>query len=178
MKKNFVGLGALLVLTGCQYGDNGLSSEDSVDQTFTAEMASQTITQAFKSNESTPVFMACGPAAGKGLYDNDGYGDFQSDGISNGRLIFLAGNDGTAPDVVIRDSGGNFISSRNDGADVQILDTERRVWIVAYPSTGVVETHNFISRNGHLVDLWTSNKPAVSAWGPSAKIFMSNCIRP
>lgn len=149
-----------------------------LDQTFTAQMASQTLAVALPNLDDAQVAAVCGPSAGQGLYENDGLQEFQADGISGGRLIFILATGGSAANVIFRDAGGQYLDAKAEGAEVRILDAGRRVWTVAYPATGVVETFNFVSQGSALLLLQTANKPQGLVAGPSARIFTSKCFRP
>ena len=121
----------------------------------------------------------CGAASGVGVFTRDWKAGFTADGMDGGRLVFLIRNDGRA-DVFFRDAVGQTLSSIDDGAEVRrISNPAQQVesWVVFYPSTGVVETHNIIAApEDGLVNMWTSNKPT-SVIGASAKLFRSSCVR-
>jgi len=121
----------------------------------------------------------CGQSDGLGLFALDWESGFSQDGMKDGRLIFLTRDDGRE-DVYFRDAIGRYRSSLDDGGEINRIsypDREIDVWIVSYPSTGIVETHNIMmAPKDGLVDLWTSNKPN-SLIGASAKLFRSTCIR-
>lgn len=170
----------LLVLSLTVGGCNSATKVEpgDVDQTFTAQMASQTLAVALPNLDDAQVAAVCGPSAGKGLYENDGLQEFQADGIGGGRTVFILATDGSAANVIFRDAGGQYLDAKAEGAEVRIVDVGRRVWTVAYPSTGVVETFNFVSQGSALVLLQTVNKPQGLAVGPSARIFTSKCFRP
>jgi len=121
----------------------------------------------------------CGQSDGLGVFTSDWKSGFGSDGMKDGRLVFLIRDDGRE-DVYSRDAMGTYLSSLEDGSEVhRIFHPDRQIdsWIVSNPSTGIVETHNIttVPKDG-LVDLWTSNKP-VSVIGASAKLFRSSCVR-
>ncbi|MBF5091775.1 hypothetical protein F1640_17585 [Novosphingobium sp. NBM11] len=125
------------------------------------------------------ALIICGQSNGLGLFTLDWKSGFTSDGMKDGRLIFLIRDDGRA-DIYFRDAMRGYLSSLEEGADVQRIsfpDRKIESWIVSYPSNGVVETHNITTApSDGLVDLWTSNKPD-SLIGASAKLFRSSCIR-
>ena len=166
-----------LAVSSCGTGGDK-SDETQVDQVFNAEMASQSISTAFPDATGIKIHAVCGPSVGKGLYEDDQFGAFQSDAISEGRLIFFSGADNTSPNVAFRDASGQYLFALADGGEVRILGPNSSTWIVAYPSTGVVETHNLVTKDGQMIDLWTSNKPAISSLGATARVFTSNCSRP
>ena len=125
------------------------------------------------------ALVICGQSDGLGVFELDWKSGFSSDGMKDGRLVFLVRDDGRV-DVYFRDAVGKYTSSLEDGAEVRrISHPDRQIdsWIVSYISTGIVETHNIttVPEDG-LVDLWTSNKPE-SLIGASAKLFRSSCIR-
>lgn len=167
--------GICIAATACAIDGNEKANND---QIFTAQMADQTLEAVLPNSDRFHVHAVCGPSTGRGFYGDDHYSEFQADSISDGRLVFFAGSDNTGPNVAFRDAGGQYIFALQDGGDVRIVDSEARMWVISYPSTGVVETHNFFNEDGKLVDMWTANKPAISSWQPSARVFMSRCFRP
>jgi hypothetical protein len=121
----------------------------------------------------------CGQADGVGVFTRDWKSGFTGDGMDGGRLVFLVRNDGKE-DVFFRDAVGQSLSSLDDGAEVsRITHPEQQIesWVISYPSTGVVESHNITNvPEVGFVDIWTSNKP-ISVIGASAKLFRSSCVR-
>lgn len=174
MKRRFLAM--LLLSTGACSAESVEVKE--VDQTFTAQMAAQTLDAALPNSNQFKIHAVCGPSTGSGLYADDNYKSFQQDGISEGRLVFFSGADDSGPNVFFRDAGGQYLSALNDGGNVEMLGPDKNIWIVSYPATGVVEVHNLMRQNGRLYDLWTANKPALSLWDASAKVFTATCFRP
>jgi hypothetical protein len=168
----------LFALAACKSKDD----VQEIDTTFDAKMASQAIDQSPFPLDRLKIHAVCGPASGKGLFGTDGYKEWQTDGITSGRLIFVSGSDNSGPNVIFRDVSGSYTSSLLDGAEVKFIPVDAvgsgGMWIVSYASTGITETHNLVLNNGRLLDLWTSNKPTSALGTPSAKIFTSNCVRP
>jgi hypothetical protein len=125
------------------------------------------------------ALFVCGQSDGMALYTAAWDKGFASDGMKDGRLVFLLRSD-EKPDLYFRDATGAYMSAVEDGGDVRrISDPTGKFesWIISYRSTGITETHNITTAdNSKLVDLWTSNKP-ISLIGASAKLFRSNCVR-
>ena len=172
MKSANVWLMAMLV-AGC----TKVEAPKPVDQTFTSEMASQTLTNGLPNYRMLKVFAVCGPAAGKGLSSRDKFSEFQDDGITDGRLIFFSASDDSEPNVAYRDISGKYHFVLNEGGEVRPIGDQSQMWVISYPSTGVVETHNFVTRDSQLLDVWTSAKPELIV-PASSRIFTSNCFRP
>jgi hypothetical protein len=147
-----------------------------VDTTFNATMASQTLDAAPFKLGNMRVSAVCGPSEGRGIFETDKFEQWQADGISGGRLIFVSELDGSGANVIFRDASGSFTSALADGGEVRVLN-EGRTWVVIYPATGVSEVHNLQTRDGRLINVNTVNKPT-SLIGASAKIFIANCQRP
>lgn len=156
----------------------GSTDEDGIDQTFTAQMAGQALEAAIPNSSELKIHAICGPSAGTGLYSNDDFQAMQSDGISNGRSIFYSATDDSEPNLLFRDAGGEYLSAIDDGGSVEVIGPDRNIWVVRYPTTGVVEVHNLIKEDGRLLDLWTANKPGGMPWGASAKVLTAPCFRP
>ena len=166
-----------LLITLLAAGCSRAEAPKPIDQTFTSEMASQALSSALPNYKMLKVFAVCGPAAGKGLSSRDKFSEFEDDGISDGRLIFYSASDGSGPNVAYRDISGKYQFALNEGAEVRPIGDQSQMWIISYATTGVVETHNFVMRDGELLDVWTSAKPELIV-PASSRIFTSNCFRP
>lgn len=152
------------------------SEEIEVDTTFTREMAVKTLQKAPFALRPYKIHAVCGPSRGMGLFADNSDADFQSDGISGGRLIFLSDDNDQNANVLFRDSSGSYISSATDGAEVKIIgEGTRKTWIVIYPATGVAETHHIFATTGGTINVWTSNKPATAVSGETARVFQADC---
>lgn len=152
------------------------SDEITVDTVFTRDMAESTLKEAPFGLRPYKVHAVCGPSRGMGLFPDNTYADFRSDGISGGRLIFISDENDQNANVLFRDSSGSYISSVTDGAEVKIIGEDtRKTWIVSYPATGVAETHNIFATNGGTINVWTSNKPATAVSGETARVFQADC---
>jgi hypothetical protein len=170
--------GLLLVfclLIGC----DGSVLQPKVESLTAGRIEDARTSAASQIGERGRVYYICGQSSGLGLSSSKWAQGFQSDGVKDGRLVFISRSDAKV-DVVFRDASGNYVSALDDGGDVrriQIANTNAESWVLVYPSTGVAETHN-ITRlgDGQLVDLWTSNKPH-SISGASAKLFIASCVR-
>lgn len=167
---------AMLTIVGCDGANQNVPEE--VDQTFNSGMASQSLSEALPRREGIAVHAVCGPAAGQGLREDSDFSSFEPDGISEGRTIFYSAEGGSEANVVFRDAAGRYINATDEGGEVRVLSADRRMWVIAYPETGVVETHNFVMRDSQMIDLSTTNKPTILMFGPSARIFTANCFRP
>ena len=125
------------------------------------------------------ALFVCGQSDGVGVFTLDWDAGFAPDGMKDGRLVFLQRDDGRE-DVYFRDATGAYLSALDDGGEVRRISNPSKdieSWVVSYPSTGIVETHNLTSApSNQLVDLWTSNKPD-SLLGASAKLFRASCKR-
>lgn len=125
------------------------------------------------------ALFVCGQSDGLGVFTLDWDAGFAPDGMKEGRLVFLLREDGRE-DVYFRDATGAYLSALDDGGEVRRISNPSKdieSWVVSYPSTGIVETHNLTTApSNQLVDLWTSNKPD-SLIGASAKLFRSSCKR-
>jgi hypothetical protein len=153
-----------------------------VDTTFDAQMAAQALANAPFDSGALKVHMVCGSSAGRGLFGDDEFAEWQYDGITNGRLIFVSGSDGSGPNVFYRDATGSYSSALQEGALVNLYSVDdgqsSSVWTIVYPATGVAEVHNLVARDGKVIDLFSSSKPRTLLGDASAKIFKANCVRP
>lgn len=176
MKK--LAVAVLLVTTSCSEEQ----AEIAIDTNFSASMAERAIQQQPFDLAQRSVIAVCGASAGKGLFGDTDYGEWESDGISDGRIIFVSEDDGSRADIYFRDAGGRYLSVLEDGGTVQAIRPKGTsgagTWVVAYAATGVTETHNLVQDGNAIRNLWTSNKPTTPLGAPSVKIFTSNCIRP
>lgn len=168
-------LGLALSASGC---------EDTIQQpelvAFSAEQAADARTAASKIvGQNGRALFLCGQSDGLGVFTLDWKSGFTTDGMKDGRLIFLVRDDGRE-DLFFRDASGRYLSALEDGGEVRRIshpEQQTEIWIVTYPSTGIVETHNITSAPGSgLVNLWTSSKPD-SLIGASSKLFRSSCVR-
>ncbi len=172
MKKIIVAV-ALLLIVGC----DEKSTNDQLPN-FTALQA-EDARRAVRAlvDDRTPILAICGESKGRGFFGDKTDGGWVEDGIKDGRLVFLAGDDS---DVVFRDTSGKFISARKDGGTVQRISGTGEdpvgSWLISYEATGITETHN-VTRlpTGDLVDLWTSNKPPV-IMEANVKAFLARCV--
>jgi hypothetical protein len=168
-------IGLALCVSGCddrvvQPSLEPLTAEQAADA---RSAASQVI------GKNGRALFICGQAEGLGVFTLDWKSGFTPDGMKDGRLIFLIRDDGRE-DVYFRDALGKYLSSLEDGGEVRRVSPPNQQiesWIISYPSTGIVETHNITTapKDG-LVNLWTSNKPD-SLIGASAKLFRSSCVK-
>lgn len=118
----------------------------------------------------------CGQSDGLGVFTASWEDGYSTDGITDGRIAFILRAEGKA-DVVFRDATGRYTSSVDDGAEViRISKDQVESWVIIYAGTGIVETHNIVSVDNQLIDLWTANKPQ-SVIGASAKLFRAPCVR-
>lgn len=178
--KTGVLVGAAVVGVGAAWlferAESGLAAQAEI-QPLTSEQVNDA-RQAVASwiGENGQALLICGRSNGLGLFAGQMEKGFQPDGMKDGRLVFLLRSDGS-PDVIFRDATGRFLSAVDDGGTVTRLnDGNHESWIIGYRETGVTETHNITSADSRLIDLWTSNKPAV-VLPSSAKLFVSDCQR-
>jgi hypothetical protein len=175
---------AAFALVACSSAENETENEFAPE--FGLGLADQAINGVQAAFGPSNVLVVCGPSVGRGVeIDGRSNAAWAADSIKSGRTAFVW-DAGSAPDVLFRDAGGAWISATQDGGDVRVItdDTgaEEQVWTIVYEKTGVVESHNIVRSDVGLVDIFTSNKPSVfGRMSPSigsAKIFLSNCVRP
>lgn len=167
---------ALVCLSACS--DSGRTP--SIDQTLSREQAvlAQREAEAIAQRDISVRFV-CGASAGRGYFLDDAGGNWVEDGITDGRLVFVTDANGANPNVYFRDTGGRYISARDGGGEISVVQIAGgSVWMISYPSTGVVETHNIANSDGRILDLWSANKPHTALGGPRVQAFTAYCVTP
>ncbi len=130
--------------------------------------------------EGVQIVALCGPSSGYSYFVDEKDNQFIEDGIENGVIVFALRSDGK-PEVLTRDVTRQMIVASEDGGKInRIFGREDKsglgVWVVQYPSTGVVIAHNLARKaDKSLVDVWTQNKPPVGPLPARTSTFIASC---
>lgn len=129
--------------------------------------------------EGSVVLAVCGASTGASVYLDNLQDGLTKDGIDGGLVIFAQTQNGS-PEILTRDVFREMIVASEDGGQISRLqgreDNGLGLWVIQYPSTGVVMSHNLATtENGTLIDLWTQNKPQVSILPARTSIFQTRC---
>ena len=170
-------ISVLLVTAGCGGTGKSYTLPEPADA-FELEAAKKDALRYL--GDGSKVLAICGGSVGSSFFLEGQEKGFVEDGIKEGIIVFALRQDGS-PDVLTRDALKEMIVATEDKGQVFRLHGRQNnddlgVWVIQYPSTGVVVNHN-LSKNseGDLIDIWTQNKPRIDPLPARTSTFLSRC---
>jgi hypothetical protein len=128
-----------------------------------AELRSLAAVAVAAAPEGSRFLAVCGPSQGWSYFARPQPDGWTEDGISSGRLVFIADAKGDV-NLLFRDVTGRFYSATRDGGRVVTLkepnESGEFAILIVYPSTGVTETYTLTKDGaGEPIVLSTATKP-------------------